>query len=361
MLSQIAEVPTVSVLIPCRNERAYIESCVRSILAQVAPEGGFEIIVLDGMSTDDTREVLARLQGEYPALRVLDNPGRIVSTALNTGLQAARGDIVVRIDAHTVYAPDYLRECVEVLRETRADNVGGPWRAVGVGYVGRAIAAAFHSRLTSGGALAHNVTHEGPVDTVYLGCWRKEVLERLGGFDEELVRNQDDELNLRIVRGGGTVWQSTRINSWYCPRASIRRLFRQYMQYGYWKVRVIQKHRLPASWRHLVPPVFVLVMAALIVASTVSPGARVGALLVSTTYSVALVGAAIMTAKDTEWILLPVLPVVIACFHFGYGIGFFYGVWDFIIRRRAPSRRMSSLTRAATLRNSSSMGARQRE
>src|SRR5205823_12095039 len=142
--------------------------------------------------------------------------------------------------------------CVQLLSETAADNVGGPWIAKGEGRIGKAIAAAFQSSFANGCARGHDPNHSGLVDTVYLGCWRREIFDRIGFFDEELVRNQDDEFNLRLSRAGGLIWQSPRIKSWYHPRASLRSLWRQYAQYGYWKVRVIQKHGLPASMRHVV-------------------------------------------------------------------------------------------------------------
>jgi GT2 family glycosyltransferase len=303
------------------------------------------VIIADGMSDDGTREVLRRLTREHPSLRVLDNLGLIVSTGLNAAIRAARGHVIVRADVHTTYARDYIRECVAVLEESGADNVGGPWSAVGEGYVGRAVAAVFHSRFGSGGARAHDPEYEGKVDTVYLGCWRRSLFDRIGGFDEELVRNQDDELNLRLTRRGGTIWQSTRIRSWYRPRHSLRRLFQQYAQYGYWKVRVIQKHRVPASWRHLVPAAFVLSTCALVGASAFSTAARVAAAVVVGSYTVCALVASVMTAASTEWALLPVLPPTLACFHVGYGYGFLRGVWDFVIRRRAPAGRMAVISR----------------
>src|SRR5689334_5169766 len=150
------------------------------------------------------------------------------------------------MDAHTQCAPDYLRECMIALRKTDADNVGGPWIAKGTGIVGRAIAAAFQSAFGIGGGRAHDPNYTGVVDTVYLGCWPRRVFDRFGLFDEELVRNQDDEFNLRITRGGGKIWQSRSIKSSYQPRGSLHLLFQQQLQYGYWKVRVIQKHKIPA-------------------------------------------------------------------------------------------------------------------
>src|SRR5215813_2610722 len=266
--------PSVSLIVPCRNEKDDIEPCVRSLLAQDRPEESFEIIVADGLSNDGTRDILARLAAEYACLRLIDNPGRIVSTGLNTAIRAAQSKIIVRIDVHTQYAPDYARQCLAVLHETGADNVGGPWVAQGTGYIGRAVAAAFQSPFAVGGARGHNPHYTGPVDTVYLGCWRREVFERIGFFDEELARNEDDELNLRLQRAGGLIWQSPRIQSWYHPRTSLPALWRQYMQYGYWKVRVIQKHRMPASVRHLVPAGFIFSLILLLPASLWSPLAR---------------------------------------------------------------------------------------
>ena len=175
----------------------------------------------------------------------------------NAAIRASTGDIIVRMDAHTVYARDYIRRCVEVLQESGADNVGGPWTARGEGQIGKAIAAAFQSSFCAGGGKSHNPHFEGEVDTVYLGCWRRSAFDRFGFFDPDLVRNQDDEFNFRIRRQGGRILQSPKIQSTYTPRSSITSLFRQYLQYGYWKVAVIRKHRSLASWRHLVPALFV--------------------------------------------------------------------------------------------------------
>ena len=336
--------PTVSVVIPCRNEQDYIGRCLRSLLDQMPPAGGFELIVADGMSTDGTRAILRRFTADHASVRMIDNVKQIVSTGLNEAIAAARGDVIVRADVHTEYAPDYLQQCVRVLEHTGADNVGGPWILAPRGYVGAAIAVAFASSFGSGGARGHDRNHEGPVDTVYLGCWRRECFNRVGGFDEELVRNQDDEHNLRLLRAGGTVWQSPVIRSHYYPRESLVLLFQQYMQYGYWKVRVIQKHRLPASVRHLVPAVFVSTGLGLTALSLVWPGARTflgGFVLAYATVSVAVA----LTISRVDRRVLPVLPAVFACFHIGYGVGFLRGVLDFVVLRRAPVARMTAITR----------------
>lgn len=332
-------------VVPCRNERDGIEACLRSLLRQESPSGDFEIIVADGMSDDGTRDILKWLVAEHPQLHVIDNPGRIVSTGLNAAIRAARGNIIIRIDAHSVYALDYLQQCVAVLRETGADNVGGPWIAKGKGLIGQAIAAAFQSPFAVGGARSHDPGYEGVVDTVYLGCWPREVFDRIGLFDEELVRNQDDEFNLRLTRVKGKVWQSPRIKSWYQPRESLLALFRQYMQYGYWKVRVIQKHKLPASVRHLIPGLFVFLLVALPLLAFWWPLIGWGWLGLVAIYSVSIVSASAVTAAQWDWKIFPVLPLVFACYHFGYGCGFLRGVWDFVIWRRGPNRTCTELTR----------------
>lgn len=339
---------------------------MESILAQQEPEGGFEVIVADALSDDGTREILNEIANANPRVTVIDNPGLIASTGLNAAILQARGQILIRMDGHTHYAPDYIRQCVAVLRRTGADNVGGPWVAQAAGYLGQAIAAAFQSPFAVGAARGHFPHYEGPVDTVYLGCWKREVFDRFGFFDEALVRDQDDEHNLRIIRRGGRIWQSPKIQSWYHSRTSLKGLFNQYLQYGYWKVRVIRKHRLPASLRHLVPGAFLLTVLLLILAGALSlpavllvpPGSVCHAFLsgllknallalasLLSIYALALISASLVSAGKTKWKLFPVLPLVFCCYHFGYGCGFLKGVLDFVILRRNPAPSFVRLTR----------------
>lgn len=354
---QLTVRPAVSAIVPCRNEAAVVETCLRSILAQVEPQGGFEVIVADGMSDDGTREILARLAASDPRLKVVDNPLRTTPCGMNCGIRAARGEWIAIMGSHNRYAADYLARCLDAAQATGADNVGGAMFAEGDSLVQRAIAAAHHSPFSVGGARWHNPQYEGPADTVFGGFYRREVFYRIGFFDESLVRNQDDEFNLRLTRAGGKIWQSPSIKSWYRPRSSISALFRQYKQYGYWKVPVIRKHRLPASWRHLVPGTFVLTLGVLLAASV--PGllfsggwvAEVGRFsamvlaLILTVYAVALAVAAVAAGRQSGWSLIPVLPVIFACYHLSYGFGFLRGIWDFGIWRSAPGEEFLQLTR----------------
>ncbi len=334
----MAIAPEVTVVIPCRNEVASIEACLLSVLDLQEPLGGFEVVVADGMSDDGTREIVERIAARDLRVRLVDNAARATPGGLNEGIRSARGQIVVRMDAHTEYAPNYLVNCVETLKSTGADNVGGPWVARGNTYKQRAIALCFHSPFAVGGARSHRSDYTGAVDSVYLGCWNREIFDHIGLFDEELVRNQDDEFNFRLLRAGGTIWQSSAINSWYTPRGSLRDLVRQYWQYGYWKVRVIQKHNCPASWRHLVPGAFVTALGLLALSAPFWTPARLGLLALALMYLVAVLLATGKTVRDSRWIYCPILPAVFACFHLGYGIGFLVGFWDFVICRRAVGR-----------------------
>ena len=345
MRNEITTSPAVSILVPCCNEKESIAACVQSILSQQQPPGGFEVIISDGMSDDGTLEILHQLAKQDPRLRVINNPGRIVSTGLNMAVGVARGSVIIRMDAHTTYAKDYVQQCVQVLKETGADNVGGPARTVSNGYWSSAISAAYHSPFSVGGARFHNVEYQGYVDTVPYGCWPKGVFEKIGLFDEELVRNQDDEFNLRLNRNGGKIWQSPRIKSWYQTRGSLKALFRQYMQYGYWKIRVIQKHNIPASVRHLVPGGFLLSLGILPLVSLWWNPIIWAWLFIVGAYGVCNVVASFDTAAKRGWKILPILPLVFACYHVSYGYGFLRGFWDFVVKRIKPSKTFTNLSR----------------
>jgi succinoglycan biosynthesis protein ExoA len=334
----------VSVIVPCRNERLHIDAFCTGALRQILPPGWeSEVIVADGSSDDGTAELLAELAVGEPGLRVIDNPRRIVSAGLNLALARSSGAVVVRMDVHTEYATDYIARCLEALAASGADNVGGPWHAkaeMGGEPMQRALAAAFQSRWVSGGALSRRLDYDGWTDTVYLGCWPRATFSRVGGFDEDLVRNQDDEHNLRIVRGGGRIWQASAIQSLYRPRTRLAQVFRQYLQYGYWKPFVMKKHAQAAQWRQLVPAAFI---AALTISAIAGPWPFV---TLVTAYVLAVaamtVGVARTAALDAAALLR--VPAVIATFHTAYGIGSIAGWCDaFVLGKRRE--RFSRLTR----------------
>jgi succinoglycan biosynthesis protein ExoA len=340
----------VSVISPCRNEADHIDAFLQCVLAQECADIQLEVIVADGISDDGTAQKLARWAKELPCISVIRNPEKIVSTGLNRAIAAASGEIIVRMDIHTRYAPDYIRQCVHALQSTDAKCVGGPWFAEGITVRQKAIANAFQSRFGSGGAASRRRDYSGPADTVYLGAWWKRDLMALGGFDEELVRNQDDELCLRIAKAGGTIWQSAHIRSTYTPRDSLLALWKQFHQYGYWKALVLKKHRLPASPRHLAPFAFVMTLALLLVSSTLSTGAALLFVMLAGAYVCAALLVAILASGKTEekrreksatlW-----TAVAFFAMHFGYGIGFGRGLFDFLLSRRGADKSMKKLTR----------------
>jgi len=351
----------VSIVVPCRNEIGHIRRFLHSVSVQETPGMNVEVLVADGMSDDGTRQVLDRyvrersdrnsdrrddesdtslgrcprwLDEKLPAFFVIDNVKQTASSGLNTAIRAAQGDIIIRMDVHTEYAPDYVRNCVEILNETCADNVGGPARTRADGYMARAIALGFHSRFACGGARFRDPRYEGYVDTVPYGCWRKSTLEGLGLFDETLVRSQDDELNVRIAASGGKIWQSPKITSWYRPRTNLSSLFRQYFQYGFWKVSVIRKHRKPPSWRNLIPGASLFAAIALLFAAAIAM--LIGLMhlrneflcdwaALSSLYFAASISASFLSARKHGWKFLPILPVVFATYHLSYGLGSLLG------------------------------------
>jgi len=329
----------VSVVVPCRNEFSYLDDFLAYVFGQVLPAGvALEVIIADGVSDDGTWDSLLEWAGREPRLRLVQNPEGIVSTGLNRAIALARGDVVVRMDVHTIYAKDYIAQSLNALTSSGASCVGGPWRPlVGTSWRERAIAKAFSSPFGSGGAASRKLESSGPVDTVYLGAWwRKDLLE-LGGFDAGLVRNQDDELNLRIRRNGGLVWQSASIRSWYTPRSEFSSLFRQFYQYGYWKVAVIRKHRLPASPRHIVPFgffAFVLIATLLGISYTF---ARWVAFALGIVYAFACLLTALFTLRRRrEAPLWFGISWAFTCMHAGYALGFTMGLIDaFLLKTQA--------------------------
>jgi succinoglycan biosynthesis protein ExoA len=322
------QLPLVSVVIPMRNEAGHIGACIDSVLAQDYPADRLEVIAVDGESDDDSAAVL---RGYGAQLRVLHNPSRIVPTAMNVGIEAARGDVIARIDAHTVVAPDYIRVGVETLERAGADNVGGPMYAVGGGRMGDAIALAMSSRFGIG-AYFHFGTAEREVDTVYMGMYPRHVFERIGLFDEELVRNQDDELNYRLRKAGGRICFTPQMQSRYQNRRSVNTLARQFFQYGMWKIRVLQKHPRQMSLRQFVPPLFVLAVVATVL---VAPWSAVAARLlvaVIATYVATLAAVAVVAARRHGWHHFVPLLAAFSTMHLSWGSGFLAGALRFAHR-----------------------------
>jgi glucose-1-phosphate thymidylyltransferase short form len=319
--------PFVSVLMPIRNEAEFIERSLGAVLMQDYPPDRMEVLISDGMSTDATRAIIESVKRNNPNICVLllDNVGHAVSAGMNVALARARGEVIVRVDGHTLIARDYVRKCVDALEQSGASNVGGPMNAIGLGRIGQAVAVATSSPFGVGGARFHYSNREEWVDTVYMGAWPREVFGSIGTFDEEMVRNQDDEFNYRLRAAGGSIFLTPRIKSEYYSRTTIRSLWRQYFQYGYWKVRVMQKHSGQMQPRQFVPPLFVgacvgaLLLLPLLRVDGYFLGAVVG------TYAIANLTASILSLRNRDYRLLPLVPVVFATLHLAYGLGFLTG------------------------------------
>jgi cellulose synthase/poly-beta-1,6-N-acetylglucosamine synthase-like glycosyltransferase len=328
--------PLVTVIMPIRNEANYIERALGAVLMQDYPADRLELLVVDGMSDDGTRDIVQQMLADRPDARVLDNPKQIVPPAMNIGLAQARGEIIVRVDGHTVIAPDYVRQCVRALKETGADCVGGAIHTVGETSVAQGIALAQASLFGVGNAFFRIGVDTGRyVDSIAFGVYYRQVFENIGFFDEELVRNQDDELNYRLQAAGGRIWLDPRIRSTYYARGTLRSLWRQYLQYGYWKVRVFQKVPGSAQLRHWIPPLFVLAVAGGLPVSLFVPALRIFYLAGLILYVLANLSVSVLTAARSGWRHFPVLPPAFAALHVGYGLGF----WGGLVRFGSPWRR----------------------
>jgi glycosyltransferase involved in cell wall biosynthesis len=343
--------PAVTVIVPTRNEEAFLAKCLDSIVATTYPLDRLEVLVADGRSEDRSREIVAEYSARHPWIRLIDNPGRIAPTALNLGIAAARGDVIVRMDSHAVFPRDYLTRLVAALLETGADNVGGCLVTLPMDDtpVARAIALGMSHPFGVGNSYFRIGSRARRwVDTVPFGCFRRDVFDRVGMFDEELVRNQDDEFNFRIVRRGGRVLLDPTIVASYYARRSVAEMSRMFYQYGYFKPLVARKIGRVMTVRQVVPAALLLFVALAVVVALVAPGAMLPFGAVLAQYVAVLLWATVRAAHiygpRTVVSLLLVFPTIHAC----YGFGFLHGAWDVLrSRRRNPQSVPRTLSVAA--------------
>lgn len=327
--------PKVTLLVAMHNETGYIGKCLQSILVQDYPEDRLEVLIMDGNSHDNSCEITEAMIKGKNHCRLLTNPKITQAAGWNLGISHASGDIIGIVSGHAELEPNYVSKAVETLQRTKADMVGGCIRARGREGVGYAVQLATSTPFGVGGARFHYTTQEEEVDTVYMGLCRKEVYKRIGGFDEEMVRNQDDELSYRLREHGGRIICNPQIRSDYYNRGTFRSLWRQYFEYGYWKVRVAQKHAKQMQLRHFIPAAFVstLLMAGLF--SFFSPLWRVVFVPTALLYIVANLTVSTWTAaRKSDETLLLYLPLTFAILHISYGLGFLKGIVNFLILKR---------------------------
>jgi succinoglycan biosynthesis protein ExoA len=320
--------PFVTIAMPSFNEEKHIEHCIRSVQAQDYPHDRIEILIADGRSTDRTREILARLSAEDPRIRMVDNPARLQAPGLNRIIRQARGDVIVRMDVHCEYAPSYVRACVEVMRRTGADNVGGAQRARPTTRFQRALCAALTSPLGVGGAAYRSADKEGYVDTVFLGAFRRSVFESVGMYDEGAVTNEDAELNQRLLAAGGKIYLSRDIEVHYVPRDSFRKLAVQYFKYGKGRARSLLKHRRLPKLRPMIPFLLVAGGTALLVTSPFQPftGPAFAA------YALAAGAEAVRVGRQAGWSAVPTVWAIFPTLHISHGLGFARGLLSYGLR-----------------------------
>ena len=323
--------PFVSVIMPIRNEEGFIARSLGAVLDQDYPAEKIEILIVDGLSSDRTRDIVREMSDSR--VRLLDNPQQIVPYALNQGIAAASGEIIVRVDGHCEIAPDYIRRCVAHLQEDGVDGVGGPLETIGETPIAGSIAVAMSSGFGVGGS-AFRTTQDKTmlVDTVAFPAYTRQALAAAGPFDEEFVRNQDDEYNYRLRKMGRRILLAADVKARYYSRSSLRKLGRQYYQYGFWKVRVLQKHPGQMQPRQFVPPLFVAALLGSGLLALFKPLGRIFFAAAAGSYLLANLLASLLTARQAGREHLPRLPFIFAILHLSYGWGFLVGLVRFFNR-----------------------------
>lgn len=319
--------PEVSIIVPCYNEERTIQLLLEAILRQTFPPRKMEVIIADAISTDQTREHIHAFQAEHPELtiEIVDNPRRTIPSALNEALKAAKGETIVRLDAHCVPRPDYVERCVSALKAGAGENVGGVWdiQPGAQDWIGRAIAAAAAHPLGVGDAQYRHTQRAQIVDTVPFGSFRRDLIQRIGFYDEDLLANEDYEWNARLHQIGGKVWLDPAICSTYFARPDLGALMRQYWRYGFWKVRMLRRYPSTLRWRQALPPLFVLGLLGLAILSLFFKWALILLAVFLGVYLIILLGVGMQTAmRQRDPGLILGVPIAIAVMHFAWGSAF---------------------------------------
>ena len=338
--SQRRAPPLVTAVIPCRNEVRYIGPCLDSLIRCDYPKDRLEVLVCDGLSDDGTRDVVAGYAARYSFIRLVDNPRRITPCAMNAGIREARGDVIMPMGAHALYSPSYISQLVAALEETGADNVGGVLVTLPANEtpLARALAVGLSHRFGVGNSYFRIGTAERRhVDTVPFGCYRRPVFDRIGLFDEELVRNQDDELNARLLKQGGRIMLIPEVVSHYYARGSLGQVARMFYQYGYFKTLAAWKVGRIMTVRQLVPAVFVVALAVSGALALVLPPARIAVAAIAGAYVAAALASAALAVRRHGVRCAAALLLVFPTLHCSYGLGSVTAVLERVTgRRRLP-------------------------
>ncbi len=331
----------VSVILPTRNEINHIKTCIDSIVSNTYPQDKIEILVIDGMSEDGTPDVVVEYAGKYSNIKLLHNQAKIVPTALNIGILAAAGDIIIRMDAHSIYPVNYISELVLSLNEYDADNVGGVWVTKPANNTpqAKAIAFASSSKFGVGDALYRTIVSnkQTPIetDTVPFGCYKKEVFSKIGMFDEELIRNQDDEFNARLIETGGKILLLPWLKIEYFSRSNFRQMTKMFYQYGLFKPLVNMKLKRPATLRQFVPVLFVMYLFFLLFQPLIYMPLTKYALLPILIYSILNVYVSFLSKGNSyNFKVKLIIPIAFFLIHFSYGVGYLNGIITFVILKK---------------------------
>jgi len=330
--------PLVSIIIPCRNEEKFIEKCLDSLISQDYSKEKMEILVVDGMSEDRTKEIVKEYSGKYPFIKLLDNSKKFTPFGMNAGIKNSRGDVITMINAHSILDKEFIKLNVDYLEKIKqADAVGGKLQTINEsqGIISQAIPRAADSVFGTGGKRYRTRQKEGFLkDTLPYCAYRREVFSKIGCIDEELIRDQDEEFNYRLIKGGGKIYFTPKIKSYLYIRPSISKLWRQHFQYGYWKVKVLEKIGIKFIQRQVVPSLFILSLSLSGILGIFLKSFFYLFLTIIGSYLVLDIIFSLNLSLKNGWKYFFVLPIIFAIIHFSYGFGFLKGVVDFIIFKR---------------------------
>ena len=333
--------PGVSVVMPIRNEERHLRVAVGQVLEQDYP-GELELVVALAPSTDRTEQIAEELAAQDGRVRVVRNPACITPAGLNAAIAEAKHQVIVRVDGHGILSPGYIQRAVELLEETGAANVGGMMAARGETPFEQAVARAYTRPLGLGGGRFHIGGEPGPVDSVYLGVFRRDVLERLGAFDETFVRAQDWELNYRIRQAGETIWFSPELQVTYRPRRSLRDLARQFFDTGRWRRAVVRQHKGTMGLRYLAPPLAFAGCVVGVLAGVAGMATGVPWLLLGfcppALYLIGVLVGAVPTGAGLPLGAKAWLPLAVVVMHLSWGAGFLFSPGSLLAERRPTPR-----------------------
>jgi len=327
----------VSIVVPCYNEESTIAQLLDAIYHQTFPAHKIEVIIADGQSTDATRERIQRFSQLHPDLtvRIIDNPRRYIPSALNRAIEASCGKYIVRMDAHSIPEPDYVATCIADLDAGKGENVGGVWKIVPPRdhWISKSIALAASHPLGVGDARYRYSSKPGLVDTVPFGAFHRELFDKIGKYNEDLLTNEDYEFNARIKKSGGRIWFNPQIRCTYFARENLNALARQYWRYGFWKWRMLKKDPATLRWRQALPPLFVAILLLFAVTSPWILWSRWLLAAVIIAYVIMLFLSSLLTVKRSAgWRAIVGIPLAIVTMHISWGTGFLWSMVKSIFR-----------------------------